>query len=116
MTELQELTKWLVSADTAMVAVTFIVVQLIKAMLPSPIPRDINAPIDRWDVVKQLQWVPFVSAFIIGTLLSVLFDPDSNELIVSKFRAGLQTGALSVVVWETYSTGIKPIIEKVMGR
>ena len=116
MSELEALTKWLVSADTAMVAVTFFMVQVVKFFIPSPIPEIPGAAPDRWRVVKELQWLPFAAAFILGTLLSVIFDPDKGELIVSKFRGGLQTGAYSVAVWELYSTAIKPIVDKILGK
>lgn len=116
MTELEALTKWLVSADTAMVAVTFFMVQLIKFFVPSPIPDIPGAAPNRWKVVEDLQWIPFVAAFVFGTALSVAFDPDANELIVSKIRGGLQTGAYSVAVYGMYSTMVKPVIDKIIGK
>ena len=117
MTELEMLKKMLLSADTAMAAVTFIFVCfVVKPLLPSPLPDIPGAAPDRWRVVKELQWAPLAMAFIIGTLLSVVFDPDANELYVSKVRGGLQTGAYSVALWECYSVALKPIIDKVLGR
>ncbi len=117
MAELEALKKMLLSADTAMAAVTFIFVCfIVKPLLPSPLPEIPGQAPDRWRVVKEFQWVPLTMAFLIGTLLSVVFDPDANELIVSKVRGGLQTGAYSVALWETYSVALKPIIGKVLGR
>lgn len=117
MAELEALKKMLLSADTAMAAVTFIFVCfVVKPLLPSPLPEIPGQAPDRWRVVKELQWVPLAMAFIFGTILSVWFDPDANELLVSKIRGGLQTGAYSVAMWESYSVVLKPIIDKVLGR
>jgi len=117
MGELETLKKMLTGADAMMAAVTFIFVCfIVKPLLPSPAPEIPGQPPDRWRVVKELQWAPLAMAFLIGTLLSVVFDPDANELYVSKVRGGLQTGAYSCALWETYSVALKPIIDKVLGR
>lgn len=116
MNEFAELTKWLVSADTAMVAVTFFVCQVTKPLLPSPFPDIPGQRPSRWDVVRQLQWIPLVESFVVAVLLSVIFDPDKNELLISKLRGGLQTGAYSVAVFETWSSVGKPLLEKVLGK
>lgn len=117
MTELEALKHMLLSADTAMAAVTFIFVCfVVKPLLPSPLPEIPGAAPDRWRVVKELQWAPLAMAFIVGTLLSVVFDPDANELYVSKVRGGLQTGAYSCALWESYSVLLKPVVDKVLGR
>lgn len=117
MNELEALKKMLLSADTAMAAVTFIFVCfVVKPLLPSPLPEIPGQAPDRWRVVKELQWAPLAMAFLVGTLLSVVFDPDANELYVSKVRGGLQTGAYSCAMWETYSVAVKPLLDKVLGR
>ncbi len=117
MTELQALKNMLAGADAMMAAVVFIFVCfIVKPLLPSPPPEIPGAAPDRWRVAKEFQWVPLAMSFIMGTLLSVVFDPDANELIVSKVRGGLQTGAYSVALWETYSVALKPIIDKVLGK
>jgi hypothetical protein len=116
MTELEALKKMLLSADTAMAAVTFVICQLSKLFLPSPIPPALGQPPDRWAVVKEYKWVPFVLAFIVGTLLSVVYDPDVKELYVSKVRGGLQTGAYAVILYMTIDIVVKPAIEKILGR
>ncbi len=116
MGDFSELTKWLVSADTAMVAVTFVICQLSKLFLPSPYPEIPGTRPDRWAVVKQLKWVPFVLAFVCGILLSVIFDMDKGESLISKFRAGFQTGAYAVVVYLGYDLIAKPVVEKIIGR
>lgn len=117
MTELQALKNMLTGADAMMAAVVFIFVCfIVKPLLPSPLPEIPGAAPDRWRVVKELQWVPLAMAFLMGTILSVVFDPDVKELIVSKVRGGLATGAYSVALWETYSVALKPIVDKVLGR
>ncbi len=117
MTELQALTKMLTSADAAMAAVTFIFVCfIVKPLLPSPLPDIPGAAPDRWRVVKEYQWVPLAMAFLMGTVLAVLLDPDKEELFVSKLRGGFQTGAYSVALWESYSVIVKPIVDKVLGK
>jgi hypothetical protein len=116
MPEFQALKAMLLSADTAMAAVTFFFVCfVVTPLLPSPLPSDPSQKPDRWKVVKELKWVPLASAFVMGTFLSVWLDPDKNELIVSKVRSGLQTGAYSCALWETYSKAIKPVIDKILG-
>mgnify|MGYP001561037271 CR=1 FL=1 len=117
MNELEALKRMLLSADTAMAAVTFIFVCfIVKPLLPSPLPEIPGAAPDRWKVVRELQWAPLVMAFLMGTFLSVVFDPDANELIVSKVRGGLQTGAYSVALWESYSVIVKPMVDRVFGK
>ncbi len=116
MNEFSELTKWLVSADTAMVAVTFFICQVTKPLLPSPTPEIPGARPSRWDVVRQLQWIPLVESFVVAVILSVVFDPDAKEALLSKVRGGLQTGAYSVAVWETWSSVARPLLEKALGR
>jgi hypothetical protein len=117
MTELQALKNMLTGTDAAMAAVVFVFVSfLVKPLLPSPLPEIPGAVPNRWKVVKDYQWVPLAMAFLMGTVLAVLLDPDVNELYVSKIRGGLATGAYSVAMWESYSVIVKPIIDKVLGK
>jgi hypothetical protein len=100
-----------------MAAVTFVFVAfLVKPLLPSPCPDIPGQAPDRWRVAKDYQWVPLAMAFIVGTLLATFLDADKGELFVSKIRGGLQTGAYSVAMWESYSVIVKPIIDKVLGK
>jgi hypothetical protein len=95
------------SADTAMVAVTVCVCQIIKRMLPAPPPEIVGAPYNPWSTIKRLAWVPFASAFLIGVFLSVAFALDYGQPMLTKVRAGLQTGAYSVAAWELWSNAKK---------
>ncbi len=113
--KMPDLLSWLVNADTAMVAVTFFIVQVIKRFVPSPPVEIPGAKPNPWDVVTQLQWLPLCASFTIGVALSVLFDPDKGQALVPKVREGLQTGAYSVAVWEIYSSVVKPLIDKLRG-
>lgn len=107
-----EFVKYL-NADMAMVVVTIVVVQLIKGLLPSPIPSP-DQPIRKLRVIEQLRWVPLICAFVVGTALAILLDKDQLALI-PKIRSGLQTGAYAVAAWEVYSATIRPTVERVLG-
>jgi hypothetical protein len=100
---MEEVFKMLVNADTAMVAVTFALCQVIKRMLPTPPPEIVGAPFNPWGTLRQLAWVPFAMAFVIGVFLSVVFELDYGQPFTMKIRDGLQTGAYSVVAWELWS-------------
>ena len=104
---MEELFRVLVNADTAMVGVTFILCQIAKRMLPSPPLEDIAVPYNPWAVIKRLAWVPFALAFVVGMILSVVFDPDPAKTMLLKIRGGLQTGAYSVATWELWSNAKK---------
>lgn len=98
---MDDIFRFLGGADTAMVAVTFALCQIVKRILPKP-PEAV-AKVNRWSVSRDLKWVPFASAFVIGMTLSVAFCPDRSLGILDKMRVGLQTGAYSVVAWELWS-------------
>lgn len=115
MPELPDFLKFL-NADMAMVVVTIVLVQIIKGLLPSPVPQGIGEQPKRFATIEQLKWVPLASAFIIGTVLAVLLDLDAAEPIVSKVRGGVQTGAYAVAAWEVYSAAIRPTVERMFGK
>lgn len=94
----------LVNADTAMVAVTFAICQIVKRMLPSPPPPETPGESSNpWAVLRRMAWIPFATAFVVGVVLAVAFDPDPAKPMVLRIRGGLQTGAYSVVAWESWS-------------
>jgi hypothetical protein len=104
---MEELFKVLVNADTAMVGVTFILCQIAKRMLPSPPPEIPGEPYNPWAVIRRMAWVPFALAFVLGVILSVVFDPDPGKTMLLRIRGGLQTGAYSVATWELWSNAKK---------
>ena len=110
-----EFTKYL-NADMAMVVVTIVLVQIIKGLLPSPAPDDPMGQAKIFATVERLKWIPLASAFIIGTALAFLLDMDAGEVVKSKLRGGLQTGAYAVAAWEIYSASIQPTVERMFGR
>jgi hypothetical protein len=109
---MEEIFKLLVNADTAMVAVTFAVCQIVKRMLPTPPPEIVGEPYNPWSTIKRLAWVPFAMAFIVGVFLSVAFALDYGQPLAMKVRAGLQTGAYSVAAWELWNNAKKLFGEK----
>jgi hypothetical protein len=100
---MDEVIKLLASANTAMVAVTFALCQVLKRVLPSPPPEVPGAAYDPWKVAKRFAWMPFAAAFLIGLILSIVFDPHQGQRFIDKVADGLQTGAYSVVTWELWS-------------
>lgn len=113
---MDEILKMLVNADTGMVAVTTALVQVIKRALPSPVPEDPKKPVNLWSVERWLQWVPYAASFVIGTALAMLLSLVKDMGAISLWRTGLQTGAYSVVVWEGYSSVVKPAVERMFGQ
>lgn len=99
---MDEIFKLLVNADTAMVAVTFALCQIIKRFLPSPAP-DASGETKNWSVERRYAPIPFAAAFVIGICLSIIFDPHEGQTLMGKIRDGLQTGAYSVLSWELWS-------------
>lgn len=99
---MEEALRILVNADTAMVGVTFVICQLIKRALPSDPGKE-----GVWTVAARFAWIPFAAAFVVGTALSVALNTSPGATIIAKVRAGLQTGAYSVIVWEVWSNGKK---------
>lgn len=108
-----EITPFLTGADVAMVAVTMLLVQGLKFLLPSPIPADPKIPVSRWDVAEWLKWAPYIAAFLFGVALSIAFDPHEGQALKGKIRDGLQTGAYAVAAWEGYSQTIKKIVDRI---
>lgn len=106
---MDEIFKLLVNADTAMVAVTFALCQVVKRLLPSP-PPDREGVVKNWSVEKRYAPIPFAAAFVIGMGLSVAFDPHEKQALLGKVRDGLQTGAYSVIAWELWSN-----VKKIFG-
>jgi hypothetical protein len=100
---------WLVNADRSMVAVTVALVQLVKLVVPSP-PAEIPGGLpDRWQVIPQMKWFLPLAAFLIGICLSLLFSPHEGHTVIARVRAGIETGALAIAVWEIYKQWIQPI-------
>lgn len=115
-----EILKMFVDADIAMAGVavvlvilTIAVVQGVKRILPSPQQANVNLPEDKWKVADWLSWVPFLMAFVVGMVLSVVFDPQAGQPFRGKLRDGIQTGAYAVVAWEAYSVVVRPIIDRI---
>lgn len=108
------------NADVAMavvaVVLTFICTQGVKALLPSPVPDALGAKPKRFAVIDQLEWMPFLAAFVFGIFFAVVFDLDKGEPILSKLRGGLQTGSYAVASWGAWSTMLRPLVEKAVGR
>lgn len=118
-----DLLKMFVDADVAMAMVSVILtimvvgaVQILKRFLPSPAPGDPMKPENKWDIVEWLAFVPLISAFLFGMILSIVFDPHKGQAFIGKLRDGIETGAYAVAAWEVYSNVLKPVIDKLIGK
>lgn len=111
-----EVAKYLPGANTAMAIVTVVVVQLLKFILPSPVPENPKVAVSRWAVIPQLKWAPLVATFLVACGLSLRFDPHVGQSFVGKLGDGLQTAAYAVISWEVYDNIVKPAVKKLFGN
>lgn len=91
---IQALGKFL-QADIPISIVAGFLAFLFSFFLPPPEAK--NGEKLRWYMIHdRYRAIPMVIAFVLGLVLGVWLDLDTQKLIVSKVRGGLQTGIMAV--------------------
>lgn len=103
------------AANVGMAIVTVTLVQIIKYFLPSK-EVDPDGPEGEkpsvWTVKREYQWIPLASAFVIAQILAMIIGYFTGMAFLAIFVAGLQTGALAVIFWESWSSVVSPVIKR----
>lgn len=105
-----DLTPYLEHANKMMGVLTVFLVQLLKYFLPSPSKPGLVGETDKWKVLPQHKGFLPLTAFLIGVILSIAFDPHVGQPLAGKIQNGLETGAWAIAMWEMYSRWVQPVI------